>query len=234
MLNELRAMLEATEVIMDDDANLMLNAVKNDNEFIKDTFLNDPEVMTIGGENDPVIKKFIDNIPEDDEIEPITNKDIQKITESMIPETSIEYDYVMPDSTTESYTEYDDEISLEGSFTDSLAANERCEAFYKKWRQANAEKDQKKANKMWKELKHEHPKVAREYDKIGNDGLMDKFFLGPSNIGLIFKKDGIKRSTKNTIKMQEIYIDYMIKKTAGEDVGYFKDYYIKAFGVRFK
>lgn len=90
MLTELRAMLaESTEVIMDDDATLMLSAVKDENDYIKDAFLDDPDAIVIGGENDPMIKSFIEKIPEDDATDPITNKDIDKIVESMIPETNI-------------------------------------------------------------------------------------------------------------------------------------------------
>ena len=46
---------------------------------LRDTFLDDPEAAVIGAENDPGISKFIESIPEDDELEPLSNKDIEKI-----------------------------------------------------------------------------------------------------------------------------------------------------------
>lgn len=52
-------------------------------DAIKSQFLDDPEAMAIGGENDPKIAEFIERIPEDDDADPVTNEDIKKITEGM-------------------------------------------------------------------------------------------------------------------------------------------------------
>lgn len=62
---------------------ILENSIDN-NDDIKDVFLDDPEAMAIGGENDPKIAKFIESIPEDDEAEPVTNEDIEKIEEACL------------------------------------------------------------------------------------------------------------------------------------------------------
>lgn len=55
----------------------------NDEEDIKGAFLDDPEQLVDGAENDPEIARLVDKIPEDLEPEDeITEKDIAKVTES--------------------------------------------------------------------------------------------------------------------------------------------------------
>lgn len=237
MLTELRAMLaESTEVIMDDDATLMLNAVKSENDYIKDAFLDDPDAIVIGGENDPTIKSFIEKIPEDDEIDPVTNKAIDKIVESMIPETNIGGRFIIDndDIKLESVSLLNEEIIEEKSaYFEGIDVDKKCVAFYNKLRAASVETDNKKANKLWRELKTDIKDVVKDFSKISNDNLADKILLlSIGKFGYVIKKDGMKRYYREFLEMREIYIDYMIKKTAGENVGYFTDYFNKAMRLQ--
>jgi len=65
-----------------------MQQMSEDDEDIKDTMLNDPDALVMGAEDDPEIEKLVDKIPdtsfEDDEV---TDSDIEKITESVIPES---------------------------------------------------------------------------------------------------------------------------------------------------
>lgn len=123
---------------------IMENAIDNNDE-LKDAFLDDPDAMTIGSENDPKIAEFIESIPEDDDAEPVTNEDIKKITEGMTPYCSegdgaitdrissgnySEYDEEIGDmemcsgmgkfDTTPAYSEYDDEASYDSESDDAI------------------------------------------------------------------------------------------------------------------
>lgn len=236
MLSELRAMLkEGTETVIENDTSLMMDALNDDNQFIKSAFLDDPDTMVIGAENDEAIAKFIESVPEDDEADPVTDEDIEKIAESMIPETNlgcrISADHITSvDLVSESaYSELNEEIVEERSaISDATKIDKEHQAFYDLYRQAMGEKDAKKANKLWREVKTEYNKLISAYSKIGNDTAVDKFILFFSSniyhIDDLFQKDGYKRNTQRRIKDIGIFIDYNIKKTAGENVNYKRDY----------
>lgn len=59
----------------------------DDDGDIQDAFLDDPDLAVIGAENDPEIAKLIDDIPEYDDKENISDEDLEKMEESFIPET---------------------------------------------------------------------------------------------------------------------------------------------------
>ena len=71
---------------------------------IKDEFLDDPEVMVIGAENDPKIAALIDKIPEDDDADEPTEKDLDKIEEAM-------FDYESDDNIKDRITSEDEDFS---------------------------------------------------------------------------------------------------------------------------
>lgn len=99
---------------------LMMESTTDDD--IRDAFLDDPELIAVGGENDPEIDKFIETIPEDDDIEPVTNEDIDKIAESAY---ECEADTKITDKITSGgYNEFDDEIP-----TDSMPDPEIGETY---------------------------------------------------------------------------------------------------------
>ena len=51
---------------------------------VKDMFLDDPEALVLGAENDPEVAKFVESIPVDDEdAQEATEADVKKIVESM-------------------------------------------------------------------------------------------------------------------------------------------------------
>lgn len=59
--------------------------VLNNDDDIKSAFLDDPEQLIDGAEDDPEIAKLVEKIPEDIEPEDeVTEKDIAKVTESYI------------------------------------------------------------------------------------------------------------------------------------------------------
>jgi hypothetical protein len=90
MLNKLKILLEDNKDITD-DGEISISDMATDD--VKDIFLNpNKDVATLGAENDPTIKKFIDSIPEDDEADPVTDEEIEKITEHMIPITNTVYE----------------------------------------------------------------------------------------------------------------------------------------------
>jgi len=56
---------------------------------IKDIFLDDPDALIIGAENDPEIAKLVDSLPDDPDVEEVTAKDIEDLVEGFIPETML-------------------------------------------------------------------------------------------------------------------------------------------------
>lgn len=87
MLTNLKAMLESADGVIDDVYDLAL-AQGNDDD-IKSSFIDDPSSVVIGAENDPVIKKLINAIPESDDMSDIKGADLNKLIESAIPETAL-------------------------------------------------------------------------------------------------------------------------------------------------
>lgn len=83
MLSNLRSILNETNNINPDASDHIISAISGQN--VRDAFLTDPELLVIGSENDPTIKKFIASIPEDSEVEPVSQDEIDKIIENMIP-----------------------------------------------------------------------------------------------------------------------------------------------------
>lgn len=60
------------------DTELMLESVDTD---VRDRMLDDPEAVVHGAEADPKINELLESIPEDDEGEPITAEEINKLSE---------------------------------------------------------------------------------------------------------------------------------------------------------
>lgn len=56
---------------------------------IRSAFLDDPETLVIGAEEDPEIKRIVDQIPEDKSLDEPTESEIDKMVESFIPESNI-------------------------------------------------------------------------------------------------------------------------------------------------
>lgn len=99
--------------VTSDSFNYILESIGNDD--LRDTFLDDPNAAVIGAENDPKINKFIESIPEDDELEPLTNKDIEKLTastESYEDESDDEIDDYISSG---NYDDIDDEFPIDDS-----------------------------------------------------------------------------------------------------------------------
>lgn len=95
--------------------------ITTDDDDIKDAFLDDIETMVVGSEEDPEIKKIVDDLPEvADEVEPVSQKDIEKMVESYVPETIIGGNKI----STESLIENDfsdlgmDQVITESDFID--------------------------------------------------------------------------------------------------------------------
>lgn len=60
---------------------------------IKDIFLDDPEAIVIGAEDDPKIEKIVDSIPEDvdEDTKEVTAKDIEDLVENYVPNSKLGY-----------------------------------------------------------------------------------------------------------------------------------------------
>lgn len=89
MLENLKRLInaESTKTVMEEAAE---KVIVDDDDSIKDAFLDDVETMVVGAENDPEIKKIVDSLPEvADEAEPITQDDLKKMVESYVPESII-------------------------------------------------------------------------------------------------------------------------------------------------
>ena len=89
MLENLKRLInaESTKTVMEEAAE---KVIVDDDDSIKDAFLDDVETMVVGAENDPEIKKIVDTLPEvADEAEPVTQDDIKKMVESYVPESII-------------------------------------------------------------------------------------------------------------------------------------------------
>jgi uncharacterized protein (DUF1778 family) len=54
---------------------------------IKDAFLDDPDMAVMGAENDPEIAKLVDQIPEYEGQDEVSDEEIERLEESFIPET---------------------------------------------------------------------------------------------------------------------------------------------------
>ena len=65
--------------------------ISTDHEDIRDTFLDDTDAILIGSEDDPVIDKLIDKLPDTvEEDDPVTDSDIEELIESYIPESILD------------------------------------------------------------------------------------------------------------------------------------------------
>ena len=61
-------------------------------DSIKAEYLDDPEGAIIGAENDPEIKKFIEMIPESDDLDPVSEKEVNEIINNVAEATLLEDD----------------------------------------------------------------------------------------------------------------------------------------------
>lgn len=64
-----------------------VDAAIGTDDDIRDAILDDPETVLAGAEDDPKIEKLVEKIPEYDE--EVTDKDLEKLEESYIPESII-------------------------------------------------------------------------------------------------------------------------------------------------
>lgn len=64
-----------------------VDAAIGTDDDIRDAILDDPETVLAGAEDDPEIEKLVEKIPEYDE--EVTDKDLEKLEESYIPESII-------------------------------------------------------------------------------------------------------------------------------------------------
>ena len=90
MLTTLKAKMR-NEVEFKTSLESALEYVSENGDDIKDVFLDDPDAMVIGAENDPDIAKLVDSLPDDvnEEINEITEKDIEDIVEGFVPMSSL-------------------------------------------------------------------------------------------------------------------------------------------------
>lgn len=90
-------MLENLKKLINGDAingSILENAVTyltESDEDIKDIFLDDKDVVVVGAENDPVITKLVNELPELDDTEDVSDEDIKEMLESYIPEHNLDY-----------------------------------------------------------------------------------------------------------------------------------------------
>lgn len=95
---------------------------------VKDMFLDDPDAIVIGAENDPEVAKFVDSIPVDDEdAKDATEADIKKIVESMDTYFNIgeayegETDEAINGKTAENdFSAFDDPDTIEESYESEM------------------------------------------------------------------------------------------------------------------
>ena len=270
MLKNLKALLEADETPVAIEGDLDISD-RVEASSIRDLFLSgNKEAVALGADNDPTISKFIESIPEDDELDPVSQEEIDKITESMIPVMNEAY-------TDESDDAINDYISSgdysDGSEFDEMPTDEGCEgcdesydtdtewdetvseASYKQLADyeskgegsklleqvrthrtaaAKAERDgdTKKAISEWKTIKSLIQKIkAGARKNIGDDkGFLDRFMAimnapWPDK----FSNSGTRGYAMAVYDNSITYCDYMIDKLSGKKVGFFKDYYTKAF-----
>ena len=86
MLTTLKSMMR-TDVEFKTSLESAMEVISESTDDIEDIFLNDTDAMVIGAENDPVIKKLVDAIPDDvnDETNEVTEKDIEELVENFVP-----------------------------------------------------------------------------------------------------------------------------------------------------
>lgn len=66
--------------------NVLVEAViEGTTDSIKDAFLEDPDAVVIGAENDPEIDKLVKDLPEYGEVGAKDIEDLKKLEESLIP-----------------------------------------------------------------------------------------------------------------------------------------------------
>ena len=118
MLNTLRTMLEQSEDFVSNEYDLA--DAQNDSDSIKDRFLDDPSVVVIGAENDPVIKQIIKSLPESDDISSVAPDSLNRIIESTIPESKLlsgRYDFSF---------EYSGQLNTDGAEDESEDVEGDC------------------------------------------------------------------------------------------------------------
>lgn len=64
-----------------------------DDEDIRDRFMEDEDILLMDGEDDPKIKKLIDDLPEDEFAEGLNDDDVEELVESFLPEDIGEQTY---------------------------------------------------------------------------------------------------------------------------------------------
>lgn len=226
MLNKLKVLMEAEN----DNVYDMIAKNLNDDD-IKDYFLDKIDPNIDGDEN---IKQIIDAIPADGKS--VTKDDIKKILESVVPVNlnalrDSKYDDIM-----ESY-DYDEDIVTEGNAWSMYVKYTKGKEYkeykdtVKQAKAAYRNKDMKKANRLFREVKRQIGPLTKLVDKIPNDDLAYRFIydlLQVLAIGIALDRNNRLRSdAKRDLKKAEIYCDYMIAKTEGKKVGVFKDYLAK-------
>jgi hypothetical protein len=85
MLTELKNAIrqqELTTFVMEE------TAMRSTDDDVRDLFLDDIDNILDGSEDDPELAKLADEIPEYDD-DDITDADIEKLTESLIPEYAV-------------------------------------------------------------------------------------------------------------------------------------------------
>lgn len=75
----------------DQTVDIMMEAVGSSD--VRDIFLNNLEMAVVGADNDPEIKRLIDNIPAYEETDPEFEKELRAVTESFVPETDLKDHY---------------------------------------------------------------------------------------------------------------------------------------------
>lgn len=86
MLTTLKAMMR-NDVEFKSSLESSIDTVVENNDDIRSIFLDNPDAMVIGAENDPEIKKLVDSLPDDvnEETNDVTDKDIEDIIEGFVP-----------------------------------------------------------------------------------------------------------------------------------------------------
>lgn len=96
--------------------------------------------------------------------------------------------------------------------------------------------DMKLANKKYKECKTAVESLIKEYNKMPEDDFWDKIGVITSTNGYLrtFSIAKNKHSAKDhATQMRQInlaFLDFKVKQTNGENVTYFKDYFMKNYG----
>jgi hypothetical protein len=89
MLSKLKSIIENESICTGGLLETAAIILESDSSDIRDRFLENPDMMILGSEEDPDIANLVDSIPEAEEMDNVTSSEIEDITESYVPEALI-------------------------------------------------------------------------------------------------------------------------------------------------